>query len=112
VLGVHSKFGKAIRAEPVVLASQQGRVHHVGYFPELEDQLCSWVPDETRKSPDRLDAYVHVLTALLVKAPEGLWGGAVRAYSPSKRTIPPAPRPRFRGPSTTAARRTGGGRVR
>ena len=112
VLGVHSKFGKAIRAEPVVLASQQGRVHHVGYFPELEDQLCSWVPDETRKSPDRLDAYVHVLTALLVKAPEGLWGGAVRAYSPSKRTIPPAPRPRFRGPTTTAARRTGGGRVR
>lgn len=112
VLGVHSKYGKAIRAEPVVLASQQGRVHHVGYFPELEDQLTTWVPDETRKSPDRLDAYVHVLTALLVKAPEGLWGGVVRAYSPSRRSIPPAPKPRFRGPSTTAARRTGGGHVR
>lgn len=112
VLGVHSRYGKAIRAEPVVLAAQQGRVHHVGYFPELEDQLTSWVPDETRKSPDRLDAYVHVLTALLVKQPEGLWGGGVRAYSPSRRSIPPAPKPRFRGPSTTAARRTGGGHVR
>lgn len=112
VLGVHSRFGKAIRAEPVVLAAQQGRVHHVGYFPELEDQLTTWVPDETRKSPDRLDAYVHVLTALMVKSPEGLYGGSVRAYSPSRRSIPPAPRPRFRGPATTAARRTGGGRVR
>jgi phage terminase large subunit-like protein len=111
VLGVHSRFGKAIRAEPVVLAAQQGRVHHVGYFPELEDQLTSWVPDETRKSPDRLDAYVHVLTALLVKQPEGLWGGGIRAYSPSRRSIPPAPRPRFRGPATSAARRTGGGHV-
>ncbi len=112
VLGVHSRYGKAIRAEPVVLAAQQGRVHHVGYLPELEDQLTSWVPDETRKSPDRLDAYVHVLTALLVKTPEGLHAGAVRAYSASARSIPPAPRPRFRGPTTSAARRTGGGRVR
>lgn len=112
VLGVHSKVGKAIRAEPIVLAAQQGRIHHVGYFPELEDELTTWVPDETRKSPDRLDAYVHVLTALLVKPPDGLWGGVVRAYSPGRRTLPPAPRPRFRGPTTTAARRTGGGRVR
>jgi len=112
VLGVHSRFGKAIRAEPVVLAAQQGRVHHVGYWPLLEDQLTTWVPDETRKSPDRLDAYVHVLTALLVKAPEGLYGGTVRAFSAGKGRIPPAPRPRYRGPSTTIARRTGGGSVR
>ena len=112
VLGVHSRFGKAIRAEPIQLASQQGRIHHVGYFPELEDQLCSWVPDETKKSPDRLDAYVHALTSVLVKAPEGLWAGGVRAYSPSRRSIPSAPRPRFRGPTTTAARRSGGGSVR
>lgn len=113
VLGVHSRFGKAIRAEPVVLAAQQGRVHHVGYWPLLEDQLTTWVPDETRKSPDRLDAYVHVLTALLVKQPEGLYGGAVRAFSPGAGRIPTAPRPsRYRGPSTTMARRTGGGNVR
>ncbi len=112
VLGVHSKVGKAIRAEPVVLAAQQGRIHHVGYLPELEDQLTTWVPDETRKSPDRLDAYVHALTALMVTPPEGLWGGAVRATSASRRPIPPAPRPKYRGPATSAARRSGGGRVR
>lgn len=112
VLGVHSRFGKAIRAEPVVLAAQQGRVHHVGYLPLLEDQLTTWVPDETRKSPDRLDAYVHVLTALLVKSPEGLYGGVVRAFSPGKSRIPTAPRPRYRGPGTAQARRTGGGSVR
>ncbi len=112
VLGVHSKYGKAIRAEPIVLAAQQGRVHHVGYYPELEDQLTTWIPDETRKSPDRLDAYVHVLTALMVKQPEGLWGGSVRASSPNARRLPTAPRPRFRGEASSAARRTGGGRVR
>jgi len=112
VLGVHSRFGKAIRAEPVVLAAQQGRVHHVGFHPLLEDQLTTWVPDETRKSPDRLDAYVHVLTALLVKAPEGLYGGTVRAVSAGVKRLPPAPRPRYRGPSTSIARRTGGGSVR
>lgn len=53
---------------------------------------CTWVPDESRKSPDRLDAYVHVLTGLLVKAPEGLWGGSIRAFSPGRRTLPRAPR--------------------
>lgn len=112
VLPVHSRHGKAIRAEPIVLAAQQGRVHHVGYFPELEDQLTTWIPDETRKSPDRLDAYVHVLTALMVKQPEGLYGGSVRAYSPGGRSLPPAPRPKYRPSTSSAARRLGGGRVR
>ncbi len=112
VFGVHSRYGKAIRAEPVVLAAQQGRVHHVGYFPELEDQLTTWVPDESRKSPDRLDAYVHVLTALLVKQPDGMHSGGVRARSAAGLVIPSAPKPRFRsGALSTVSRRTGGGRV-
>jgi phage terminase large subunit-like protein len=112
VHGVHSRYGKAIRAEPVVLAAQQGRVHHVGYFPELEDQLTTWVPDETRKSPDRLDAYVHVLTALLVKQPDDLRAGVIRARSAAGMSLPAAPRPRFRsGALSAAARRSGGGRV-
>ena len=37
---------------------EQGRVHHVGLFPELEDQMVSWVPGEG-DSPDRIDALVH-----------------------------------------------------
>ena len=47
---------------------EQGRVHHVGAFPELEDQLCEWVPGE--KSPDRLDAMVHALTELMLQEEE------------------------------------------
>lgn len=55
---------------------------------------CSWVPDETRRSPDRIDALVHAATALLVSPPEGMLGGTLRAVSPaSRRRLPQAPRP-------------------
>lgn len=59
---VHASRGKATRAEPISGLYEQGRVHHVGSFPELEDQLCGWEPGET--SPDRLDALVWALTEL------------------------------------------------
>ena len=36
--------------------------HHVGIFPELEEQLATWVPGE--RSPDRMDALVWALSAL------------------------------------------------
>lgn len=65
---VHASRGKVIRAEPVASLYEQGRVHHVGYFAELEDQLCSWQPGET--SPDRLDALVWALTEL---SSGGVW---------------------------------------
>lgn len=64
--------GKAIRAEPIAAFYEQGKVHHVGAFPVLEDQLCTWVPGEGR-SPDRLDALVWTLTELLA-GPR--WGAA------------------------------------
>jgi phage terminase large subunit-like protein len=62
---VHASRGKRIRAEPIAALYEQGRVHHVGSFPDLEDQLCSWVPDVSA-SPDRLDALVWALTELIV----------------------------------------------
>jgi phage terminase large subunit-like protein len=62
---VHASRGKRIRAEPIAALYEQGRVHHVGSFPDLEDQLCSWVPDVSG-SPDRLDALVWALTELIV----------------------------------------------
>jgi phage terminase large subunit-like protein len=80
VLEVHSKYGKALRAEPVVLAYEQGRVHHVGYLADLESQMMSWIPGEG-KSPDRVDALVHALTALLIKPPPGFVGGKITARS-------------------------------
>ena len=66
---VHASRGKRIRAEPISTEYEKGRVHHVGFFPELEDQLCDWNPDDPKaKSPDRLDAAVWALTEL--KGPE------------------------------------------
>lgn len=59
---VHASRGKRTRAEPVAALYEQGRVHHVGLFPELEDQLTTWIPGE--KSPDRLDALVWAISAL------------------------------------------------
>lgn len=51
--------GKRLRAQPVAMRYEQGRCHHVGIFPELEDQMTTWVPDESPDSPDRVDGLVH-----------------------------------------------------
>ena len=61
---VHASRGKHTRAEPVSGMYEQKRIHHVGMFAELEDQLCTWVPGES--SPDRMDALVWAFTELLV----------------------------------------------
>jgi len=60
---VHASRGKQIRAEPVAAVYEQGKAHHVGAFPELEDQLCEWEPGDA--SPDRLDALVWGVTDLM-----------------------------------------------
>lgn len=64
---VHASRGKQTRAEPVSALYERGLIHHVGTFPELEDQLCSWEPG-VAKSPDRLDALVWAFTELIVDA--------------------------------------------
>lgn len=84
VLDVRARYGKVTRAEPITLAYDQNRVHHIGYHPDLESQLISWVPEETRKSPDRLDALVWACTSLLVAPPPGLWTSNIRAHSSSQ----------------------------
>lgn len=59
--------GKEIRAEPVSALYEQGRIHHVGYFPKLEDELCEWDPlDASAASPNRLDAMVWAITELML----------------------------------------------
>lgn len=60
---VNASRGKRVRAEPISALYEQGRVHHVGSFPTLEDQMVTWTPDAP-KSPDRLDALVWALTEL------------------------------------------------
>lgn len=61
---VYASRGKRTRAEPVAMMYEKGFVHHLGLLPDLEDQMCTWVPGE--KSPDRMDALVWVLWYLLV----------------------------------------------
>jgi phage terminase large subunit-like protein len=67
---VHASRGKVTRAEPISALYEQGRVHHVGTFTQLEDQLCSFTSDFNRStsgySPDRLDALVWALTELML----------------------------------------------
>ena len=75
---VRASRGKFTRAEPVAALYEQGRVHHVGHFAKLEDQLCDYVPGEARKSPDRMDALVWALTELMLTGEAG---------SPRMRTV-------------------------
>jgi phage terminase large subunit-like protein len=99
VFEVHSKHGKALRAEPIVLAYEQNRIHHVNYLPDLESQMFSWIPGESKNSPDRVDALVHAMTALMIKPPQGFIGGRLTAKSPAARRLPP-----HRGPSGSGGR--------
>jgi phage terminase large subunit-like protein len=68
---VHASRGKVIRAEPISALYEQGRVHHVGVFSELEDQMSAFTSDFSRStagySPDRLDALVWALTELMLE---------------------------------------------
>lgn len=57
--------GKVLRAEPVAMRYQQGRVHHIGRFPKLEAQMTAWDPLAARDSPDRLDALVYACRYLM-----------------------------------------------
>lgn len=61
--------GKWLRAEPVAALYHQGRVHHVGILPDLEDQMVQLTPENLAagKSPDNLDAAVYAITDLLLQ---------------------------------------------
>jgi phage terminase large subunit-like protein len=76
---VSATRGKAARAEPVSGLFEAGKARFAGHFAELEAQLSGFVPGDyvgagpstgsgQAKSPDRADAMVWALWALLVKA--------------------------------------------
>lgn len=75
---VRATRGKATRAEPVAALYETGRVFHVRPLSKLEEQMCSYVPGLTSKSPDRVDALVWAVTELLLtneaKAELKIWG--------------------------------------
>lgn len=82
---VRASRGKATRAQPVAALWGEGeqpiQVHMVGSFPDLESQLCTWVPGD-EDSPDRLDAMVWALTELMLA--EGPEDDTYEYYEPVK----------------------------
>lgn len=60
---VHATRGKAVRAEPVAVATSEGRIHFVGHHADLEDEMCGWIPG-VGLSPNRVDALVWIATEL------------------------------------------------
>ena len=65
--------GKQKRAEPVAQAMEQGRIHLWNFHEKLEEQMVFWDPNATgMKSPDRLDALVWGIVALLIDPPYDL----------------------------------------
>lgn len=73
-----SSRGKMLRAEPVAALAEQGRLHHVGQFALLEDELCGY--DGTGPSPNRMDAMVFAVTELMNRG-----GGQATVTTPRTR---------------------------
>jgi hypothetical protein len=61
---VNASRDKHTRAEPIAALYEQGRIHHVGNFNALEDEMCLWLPGDP--SPNRMDALVWALTDLML----------------------------------------------
>lgn len=77
--------GKAVRAEPVSALYEQGKVRHVGIFPELEDELCAFSTFgyTGSGSPNRADAAIWALT--------DLFPGVVNPKPTAVKLAPPQP---------------------
>jgi hypothetical protein len=72
---VNASRGKVVRAEPFSSLYEQGKVRHVGRFPDLEGELVAFstVGYLGEQSPNRADAWIWVLAELfpgMVKAPK------------------------------------------
>lgn len=66
---VRATRGKAARAEPVAALYEQGRVRHLPGMGALEDQMCQMTVGgyAGRGSPDRVDALVWAVHALILE---------------------------------------------
>jgi len=84
---VHASRGKQTRAEPIAAQYEQGRVHHVGVFEALEDEMCLWIPGDA--SPNRMDALVWALTELMLSTQPGFFFAGGKA----KEKVKPQPQP-------------------
>jgi hypothetical protein len=72
---VHATRGKILRAEPVAALYERGLVHHVGAFTALETEMMSYAGASGDASPNRLDALVWAITALMDRPVFGVYTG-------------------------------------
>jgi len=95
---ISASRGKVQRAEPVAAAYEQHRVHHVGPFSKLEDQLTTWTPQDGT-SPDRLDALVWAVTELTDNFSADAWiaWAKRKAEEAAAGDAEPQPGPRLNG---------------
>ncbi len=83
---VHASRGKKIRAEPVSALYEQGRVHHLGGLPALEDEMISWTPDADW-SPNRVDALCWAITDLANMSGINVFMSGLLASTPDTQTV-------------------------
>jgi len=76
---VTASRGKVARAEPIAALYEQGRVSHIGTFPDLEDQMLNFTSSGYvgDASPDRADALVWALTELMLGDHSNTWEGII-----------------------------------
>ena len=76
---VHASRGKIVRAEPISQLYEKGLIYHVGYFPEIEEQMCGFTIQGYQgiRSPDRCDAVVwgfsELFPGIAKKSDDSLW---------------------------------------
>ena len=64
ISAVQSKSKRAVATQALM---ETDKIRHVGHFPELEYELCTWIEGVSTESPNRLDAYVHANNKLIKK---------------------------------------------
>lgn len=81
--GVFATRNKFTRAEPVAALYEIGRAHHIGLFPDLEEQQTLWEGKKGEKSPNNIDALVWAAADLFPdigthSMPQGNFAKAMR----------------------------------
>lgn len=88
VFNVVATQGKRLRSEPVVIAMQQGRIGLTDDFPELEDQMLFYDPDDKSSSPDRMDAMVWGIISTIITPANGMRESQARLQTAGSRRLP------------------------
>ena len=88
---VHAIYNKRTRAEPVAVLYSNKKVKHIQDFdceerPQehklmpLENELLSYTGSKKEKSPDRMDAMVYAITALMEEKPKITYASFIKGF--------------------------------